>query len=363
MQSDQKKNVKETTKEGKFLFKEQLPEEILKDLTPELRRQYFLWDEIAKKEIQLYPRMILPLIEEVFHQSYPKNVEIELLSTEYAVRRFCKDGGKLLQSVYSDLLLRVGTDRYHLECQMEEDRNMVLRMLEYDIHIALAHGVDTQERSRKGDLKLTMPRSVILYLDHSGKTPDYETCTLCFADGTSHLYKVPVVKVQEYSIQAVKEKHLNMLIPFLPIRFRRAVKSTSLEKREQAKKNLTELVAECIMVLKQEKENGTLIENERNDIAEFLRCACDQLYGGDPEMIVELHGIVEPAIKLRREIIQELQGSIADLQEDKENVISRLIQKSQTEGKSIKEVQEFLQEIFSLSEEEAKKKVGLYWKS
>lgn len=33
------------------LFQEGLPEEILKELTPEIRRQYFLWDEILKREV------------------------------------------------------------------------------------------------------------------------------------------------------------------------------------------------------------------------------------------------------------------------------------------------------------------------
>lgn len=54
---NRKKNV---NTEG--LYQNRLPEEILKELTPEARRQYFLWDEIMKKEIQLYPELMLPVV-------------------------------------------------------------------------------------------------------------------------------------------------------------------------------------------------------------------------------------------------------------------------------------------------------------
>ena len=38
--------------------------------------------------------------------------------------------------------------------------------------------------------------------------------------GTEHIYRIPILKVQEYSLEKIEEKHLNILIPFLPIRFR-----------------------------------------------------------------------------------------------------------------------------------------------
>ena len=57
------------------LFTDELPEEILKELTPEIRRQYFLWDEILKREVELYPWLTLPLIEENFHKKYQRSKE------------------------------------------------------------------------------------------------------------------------------------------------------------------------------------------------------------------------------------------------------------------------------------------------
>ncbi|MDE6744625.1 MAG: hypothetical protein K2J95_12155 [Lachnospiraceae bacterium] len=36
-------------------------------------------------------------------------------------------------------LLVGGTDYYHLECQMKNDHEMVIRMFAYDVHFAITH--------------------------------------------------------------------------------------------------------------------------------------------------------------------------------------------------------------------------------
>lgn len=35
-------------------------EKVLKKLTPEVRRQYFIWDEILKRQIEKYPVLLFP---------------------------------------------------------------------------------------------------------------------------------------------------------------------------------------------------------------------------------------------------------------------------------------------------------------
>ena len=32
-----------------------IPDEILEEMTPEIIEQYYLWDEVAKKEVERYP--------------------------------------------------------------------------------------------------------------------------------------------------------------------------------------------------------------------------------------------------------------------------------------------------------------------
>lgn len=96
-----------TKNEMENLFQNRLPEEIVKELTPEVRRQYFLWDEIMKREIELYPWLIFPVIKESFRKEYPVDEKIVLLSTEYTVSRIHEKGEKLLHAIRSDLLLKI----------------------------------------------------------------------------------------------------------------------------------------------------------------------------------------------------------------------------------------------------------------
>lgn len=129
------------------------------------------------------------------------------------------------------------------------------------------------------------------------------------------------------------------------------------------------------MILYHEKENGTLTENARNDIAELLYKACEHLLQGEPELLEEVYEAMEPAIKLNREIIKELQDDKAQLQQDKtqlniqlhskdqilENGIIKLIQRIKEEGKTISEAEQALTDIFLLNKKEAHDKVTLHW--
>lgn len=366
------------------MFQDSLPKEIVKELTPEVRRQYFLWDEIMKREIELYPRLILPMVKEIFHREYPEDRRVVLLSTEYTVSRIHEKGEKLLHAIRSDLLMKIESDLYHFECQIEKDGKMVFRMLEYDVHIALTHGkMMYKNKSSRSEFAVSFPKSAVLYLGNIENVPEYENCTLYFPDGTEHLYKVPVMRVQGYSPEEIEEKHLNILIPFLLIRFQEKIKKAS-EKNEKSslKRDLTEFILKCTAVLNNEKERGVLSENIRKDVGEFLWKACGYLLEEDTELYREVSAEVEPAIKLSREIIgeleediqklqdsnqelqdsnQELQDSNQELHQELENGCRRLIAISQRDGKSKKETRALLMAVFALSEKEADEKMKTYW--
>lgn len=183
------------------------------------------------------------------------------------------------------------------------------------------------------------------------------------------------MKVQKYSLHEIEEKHLNLLIPFLPIRFARRIKSSKEAGRKRLKEDLTEFLSECIMILNREKENGALTECASNDIMEFLYKACGHLLEEEPELLEEVYEGMEPAIKLNREIIKELQDDKKELsrqlkdsnrqlqskEQKLESGIIKLIQRLKNEGKSIEAAREALEDVFSLDKKEAKAKAELYW--
>lgn len=99
--------------------------------------------------------------------------------------------------------------KYHLECESSPpDGKITIRLFEYDAQIALDEGEVTEET-----LTVTFPNTAVLYLRAYQKTPDKMKYVIVTPGGTVH-YDVPIMKVQTYSIDAIFEKELLMLIPF-----------------------------------------------------------------------------------------------------------------------------------------------------
>ncbi len=72
-----------------------------------------------------------------------------------------------------------------MECQMKQGGNIAIRMLGYDLNIALVHGLELAEIAQAGKVykhRLKFPKSAILYLDNTKKTPDAESCAIVFPD-------------------------------------------------------------------------------------------------------------------------------------------------------------------------------------
>ena len=104
--------------------------------------------------------------------------------------------------------------------------------------------------------------------------------------------------------------------------------------------------------------------------------ACGSLLEGDAELYREVSAEVEPAIKLSREIIQELkedieelqgsnrelQESIRELHQDMENGCRRLVAALRDEGKSREETKALLMAVFAPSEKSVGEKTEIYWK-
>ncbi len=386
-----------------------VPKEVLDEMTPEIITQYYLWDEVTKREIELYPWLLLPLIREVFGRSYPEGAEIKLIATEYVVRRLHKGNGSTLSSIYADIaVLLDNRDIYHLESQMAAEGGLVLRMLEYDIHMGLTYGTGGFRSGTAGgaELEIRMPRSVLLYLGNADNVEQEEKCLIRFADDTTHLYKVPVVKVQGYTLRMIEEKHLAMLIPFLPIRFRKYLgkkkDGANRHAPEEVKKELTEFIRECIMIIDREKKNEELTETAGKDIMEFLSITCSHLLKDEPELDKEVHRIMEPTILLTREkaaieiklireqaeeekqrileqageekqrILEEKEQFQKQAEEEKqqlqqqaeeklENSIKNFVEINQKSGQNLQKIKEDIQIVFSLEETEAEEKLRKYW--
>ncbi len=95
--------------------------------------------------------LVVPLINDVFHTSYPADVEIVQLRNEYQ---------RVDGEIITDSRLLIGNKIYHIECQSTDDTTMAVRMIEYDFATAV-------EFARKQGRRYGMefPRSCVLYLE------------------------------------------------------------------------------------------------------------------------------------------------------------------------------------------------------
>ena len=208
------------------------------------------------------------------------------------------------------------SDIYHFECQIHNDGTMVMRMFEYDVHIALSY-----RREMSGGMELRFPHSAVLYLEDNGNMPEELCCAIHFQDGGTYEYKVPVLKVQAYSIEEIKEKHLCVLIPFLPLRFRRRL-SARKKKQTVRKEELTSFYRQLILILEEEVEAGYLSETNRNTIISLLGKSMIRVFYRSEALLKEVVDMTEPILELEFEKYEKVIAEQARVLEEKDKTLA-----------------------------------------
>ncbi|WP_276947887.1 DUF4398 domain-containing protein [Acetatifactor muris] len=250
-----------------------------------------LWDEILKAIVDTMPEQLFPLFREAFGKEYPPGTPITLLRTEHST--YADNPDKSPSSNLMDITLLVAdTDYYHLECQMRNDSQMVLRMLSYDLHFSLQH--TTPPDPAAGEIVLRFPRSVVIYPDRNTALPDSLRCRLVFSDHSEHIYQVPAVKIQTYTLEQIRRRHLYLFLPYTLLRLRPKLDHvTPLTKEE-----LTAFVKEVIVILEEDTAAGYLTSQESFDYIQLLLHASKHIFHKHPDYHEEVLQVTKPLIKL-----------------------------------------------------------------
>ena len=164
-----------------------------------------IFDDVFRTMVEKMPYLAVPLINEVFHTSYPENVEITQLRNEHQ-----QENGEII----TDCCLKIGGKLYHIECQSVDDTTMAIRMIEYDFVIAIENVQKERRRYR-----MELPKSCVLYLRSGNNTPDFLEVEIILSDDSMLLYRVPAVKLETYTKDDIFEKDLLMLLPFYIMRY------------------------------------------------------------------------------------------------------------------------------------------------
>lgn len=130
-----------------------------------------IWDMTFKTLLLETPNLFLPLIQEVFGVKYKKGNNVILLNTEF----YNKDGSRVI----ADTSFCIADKKYHFECQFSNEKDMVVRMFEYDFHIGMPELKKTPEY-----LEFNFPRSCVVYVSNNKNNPTKLKMKLNFQDGT-----------------------------------------------------------------------------------------------------------------------------------------------------------------------------------
>ncbi|MBE5968852.1 MAG: hypothetical protein E7242_01330 [Lachnospiraceae bacterium] len=179
-----------------------------------------VFDDTFKTIIEKMPELVIPMVNEIFGQKYSYNEKLTKLVSEH--RR--TESTTIADSVFS-----IRERIYHIECQSYDDSTMAIRMAEYDFSIAIDNVVKVH-----GCYVMRFPQSAVIYIRHTASTPDELVVQVIFPDESKHLYRIPTVKLQNYTLDDIFEKDLLMVLPFFIIKYEKDLKDIA---SNQAKKH------------------------------------------------------------------------------------------------------------------------------
>lgn len=274
-----------------------------------------IFDDVSRTMVEKLPHLLIQVINEVFCKDYEEDTPIISLMNEHMEL----NGEKVI----TDACVRIGRATYHIECQSTLDGTIVLRMFEYDFVIALD---DIQEVN--GRYKVTFPKSAVLYLRHSGNTPDTLTMEVELAEGNVVMYSVPLIKVQDYTKDEIFQKKLLFYLPYYILRYENTLPAIEKEKTER---------------LKLQQEYESIIKNIYDTFTEqeaVILC----------ELIIRIVDYVaEKEKKVRKEVDRIMHGQVLELagergeRKGREMLMISLIRKKKDKGYSIGEIADALE--------------------
>ena len=284
-----------------------------------------IFDDVLRTIQERRPKLLIPLVNEVFHTAYPENMKVTRLPEEYQ---------KVVSKVVADSCNKIMEQIYHFECQSTSDGNMILRMVEYDFMIAL-----TESRNQLDKRKIKFPRACIIYLRATKNTLTEEQIEIEMADGQIITYRVPTIRLRDYSIDEIFEKNLLILLPYYIINYEKELSKVA-EEKERKEKLLSEFIAIISRLEKATKEDEGLFL----DIVKMMQRVMRYLLREEPEMKERMGDVMGgkvlslPSDKLRKErsigISQGISQTISALIETckefnatKEDTVARIVEK------------------------------------
>jgi hypothetical protein len=238
-------------------------------LQPIKRETVHIFDLILKQLIRLSRVAIIQFINGLFGTNHPLESTVDYPNTETV--------SKKLRKLMSDTVVIIGgLHAYHLEGEIDDDANVVLKVFEY----GFAEALRTQSMVEEDNVStICFPKAKILYWETSGKTPDEVTLRLIFPDETRHDYKVKTFKFLDHAISELEKQKMTILLPFYLLKLRaRVVSARTSKRRVELSKEMKSIFDELVSAVDRSAEAGWMNESDKRTVLELMERMYRELY-------------------------------------------------------------------------------------
>ena len=222
-----------------------------------MKEIFQIYDKAFKRILTLSEKTVINLINGLFDTNYPTDSKITYNWTEHE--------DKELKRTLADSILTINSkNSYHIEAQMTEDEEIVFRFIEY----GFGHAFKNRTFIDGGE-KMVFPRPCILYLDEGkkDKLPDEYTLIMQFENQGEFAYKVPVIKLQNLSVEELNEKKLIALLPFQLLKLRKKIQNIRTDENLKELQNF--VMNDIIETIRKNEDVRNISHNDAHNLIEL----------------------------------------------------------------------------------------------
>ena len=167
------------------------------------------YDDAFRTMLNDCSALIIPVVNLYFNETYTGNEEITFSKNEhYLAHSDSTEDKRVTDSSFIITRADKTKKHYHIECEEQLNGSILVRIFEYDAQIAL------DDRTIDGaELTVSFPHSAVMALRYAEKSPDTMKINVVTPGGQTS-YTVPIIKVQQYSLDELFEKKLLFFLPF-----------------------------------------------------------------------------------------------------------------------------------------------------
>lgn len=237
------------------------------------QKDFQKFDRLMKRALRLSKGTVIEFINSLYGKHYDaENSTITYLNPEYPTNE---------HKEYADSMLEInGTDKYHMEIQMENDDTMVFRMFEYEYQQARESA-----RGSRDSYEMRFAEPKVIYLQHTKNTPDEMQIRITFEGQGSFDYKVRTFKALAHTPEELANAKLYLLIPFQLLATRELKrKDISSEKRKYLLGEYDKRLESMVKVLDNAYRNRNIQTEDYQQLYVMIQDIREYLYKGIPEV-------------------------------------------------------------------------------